>query len=65
MLPSSADPKIYELARMLPPGSHRYFFTYRGELVIARDQEKSLNAMGPSFEPPKKEYFTLDLYKTK
>ena len=36
MLPSLGNPDIYELARMLPPGSHRYFFTYRGELVVAK-----------------------------
>ena len=47
MQPSIGDPNIYELARVLPPGSHRYFFTYKGELVCGKGQS-SLEPMAES-----------------
>jgi len=28
MLKSKSDGRVYEVGRMLPPGTHRYFYTY-------------------------------------
>jgi hypothetical protein len=30
-VPSSENKDIYSVSRMLPPGNHRYFFTYGGK----------------------------------
>ena len=61
MLPSKYDPKVYEVVRMLPPGSHRYFYTYNDTLVAAHDQKKK---QGPVKNLEKKEYLNLDKYVT-
>ena len=62
MLPSEDNPKVYEVARMLPPGTHRYFYSKLGEVCIAKDQ---CVMAGRPIGPSKKEYFTLDKYRTK
>jgi hypothetical protein len=37
MVPKPSNPCVYELTRMLPPGTTRYFFTHMGRVVVARD----------------------------
>jgi hypothetical protein len=31
------DDSLYRITRMLPPGTHRYFFTIQNELRVADD----------------------------
>ena len=39
MLPQTRNENVYEVYRMLPPGSHKYFFTVAGQVRVAKDQE--------------------------
>ena len=32
------DPKVYEVHRMIPPGTHKYFYTIGGIVSVAKDQ---------------------------
>ena len=54
--------EIYSCPRMLPPGNHRYFFTYGGKQVIAEDQKQT------SDQPPEKKkakiYLNMDKFMT-
>jgi hypothetical protein len=38
MLPESEGSSKYVCPRMLPPGTHRYFFTYLNKMRIAKEQ---------------------------
>jgi hypothetical protein len=38
MLPDKIDKNRYICPRMLPPGKHRYFYTYLNKLKVAKDQ---------------------------
>jgi hypothetical protein len=38
MLPVSTGSDTYICHRMLPPGTHRYFYTYNNTMVVAKDQ---------------------------
>ena len=37
MLPQKKNEKVYEVYRMLPPGTHKYFFTVANEIKVAKD----------------------------
>lgn len=37
LLPSKENKSIYEVYRMLPPGSHKYYFSVGNQVVIAKD----------------------------
>ena len=57
MLPASDDEGLYEVYRMLPPGSHKYFFTRAGEVKVAKDQQRTEKP------PAKQKKMYLDLSK--
>jgi hypothetical protein len=44
MLPEDEDnPKMYVAYRMLPPGTHKYFYTVANNLTVAIDQPSCPN----------------------
>jgi len=41
MIPKENDQRVYHCYRMLPPGTHQYFFTVGTEIIVALDQQKT------------------------
>ena len=41
LMTTEADEKVYEIYRMLPPGSHRYFYSVDGKVSVAKDQNQT------------------------
>ena len=58
MMKSENGGREYEVYRMLPPGSHRYFFSIDGEPVVAQEQTRT-----DSMEQKPEKKLLLDLTK--
>jgi hypothetical protein len=49
MLPEDDNPKVYSVYRMLPPGTHKYFFTVVNKLTVSKSLPSAPNL--PSITP--------------